>query len=137
MPRPLAGTPVVDKKKVHDLVLWEIEKRYTRTAVKLTTGEYEIGEILVNPAAADEVVGSQPTFSDAICLENITIEAGDGEVSVPVLVRGPALLNLDEIVRADDDETDAELITRLLDLRNQGVRFVREPVEFTTSGRDS
>lgn len=127
---PVVGERVVSPKRVQDLVLWEAEQRYTRTAVVLEGGEYKIGEVLVDawPQSEDSAHGAQPTFTDAICLENVTIE--DDSVStreVAVLVRGPALVNMDEIERTSDAETDDQLRTRLADLLAQGVRFVREP----------
>lgn len=126
MPRPLVGTALTSKKSVHDLILWEIEKRYTRHAISLAAGTYEIGEVITNATLAPEagLAGQSPGISDVLCLENITVATGD-TVSVKALVRGPALVNFDEVVRTPG-ESDADLATRLGDLTTRGVRFVRE-----------
>lgn len=128
MPKnPIVGAPIVSEKMVSDLVLWEIEQRYTRTAVDLPAGTYKVGTIATNEsaAAASAAGGLQPTFSDVLVLKNIVIPSGETR-EVPVLARGPALVNLDEVERLED-ETDSALKTRLADLAAQGVRFVREP----------
>lgn len=126
----LGGDSVTDKRRVQDLVLWEIEQRYTRTAVDLPAGTYVVGQVLTNetPATASSAVNLQPSFSDVLCLENLTIPEGETR-EVGALARGPALVNLDEVERANDSETDSALKIRLADLIAQGVRFVREPVE--------
>lgn len=132
MPRSLIGTPVTDKKHIHDLVLREWEPRYSRGSYALAAGTYEIGEVIVDATAGASAVGASPTEGDVLCLENVTVP--DGETwEVPCLARGPALVNLDEVVRASDAETDDQLIIRLADLIAQGVRFVREPVVQSTS----
>ena len=124
---PLALAPVQDEGRVEDLILWEVEPRYCRTAVGLPAGDYEIGEVLLNETASTiSGHGAQASFSDVLCIENIVIPNGETR-EVAALVRGPALVNLDAVVRATAEETDADLITRLADLIAQGVRFVREP----------
>lgn len=129
---PLVGTAQTSKKRLSDLILWELEQRYTRTAVDLPAGTYEIGEVLLNESqATGSAHGAQPSFSDVLCLENVTVPTGETR-EVAVLARGPALVNLDEVVRATENETDADLITRLADLLAQGVRFVREPAVQST-----
>jgi hypothetical protein len=133
--RPLVGDPISDKKRLDELILEEWDPRYSRTAVELTAGTYEIGEVLVNKTVGDSVVGAQPSFSDSICIENITVPASE-TWEVAALVRGPALLNLDAVKRASDNESDSALITRLADLLAQGVRFVREPVYSTVTDTD-
>jgi hypothetical protein len=124
---PLVGTKVTSKRRVEDLVLWEIERKYCRTAVDLSAGTYVVGQVLTNesPAASSAAAGHQPTFSDVLCLQNLTIPSGQTR-EVAVLARGPALVNLDEVERATTDESDADLKTRLADLIAQGVRFIRE-----------
>jgi hypothetical protein len=123
----LIGDAVTSEGKVQDLILWEAEQRYCRTAVDLSEGEYVVGEILTNesPATASAAAGLQASFSDVLCLENVTVGAGVTK-EVAVLCRGPALVNLDAVLRTTD-ESDTDLKTRLADLVTQGVRFVREP----------
>ena len=138
MPKnPLIGTPVASKKVISDLILWEAEPRYCRGAVDLPAGTYEIGQVLANetPAAASGAAGAQPTYSDVLCLENIVIASGQTR-EVAALLRGPALVNMDEVVRTTN-ETDAALRTRLADLIAQGVRFVREPAVQSTLDLDT
>lgn len=135
----LVGTPLTSKKKIDDLVLWEVEQRYTRTSVEVTGGdgntELLIGSVITNATTSISAdPGYQPSFSDVLCLENVTVEYGEVR-EVIALVRGPALVNLDEVVRTTN-ESDADLKTRLADLIAQGVRFVREPVEQTTLSLD-
>jgi hypothetical protein len=130
----LAGTRVRSPRVVADLVLWETEQRYCRTSVSVAGPvDLVVGTVLVDKTVSTSAAdGLQPVFSDSICLKKMTI--ADGETAeVPVLVRGPALLNLDEVERSSGSETDAALKTRLADLRSQGVRFVREPANTADS----
>jgi hypothetical protein len=130
MPKnPLVGAAITDKKKLSDLILWEPEPRYSRCAIDLGEGTYEIGDVFTDesPATASSAANLQPTFTDVICLENITIPAGETR-EVAVFVRGPALLNMDAVTRTSDAESDSSLKTRLADLAAQGIRFVREEV---------
>lgn len=136
MPRTLVGEPIVDKSRIDDLILWEVEPRYCRHSVTLPAGTYQIGEVLLNETVGASAVGAQPTFSDVICLENVTVPASENW-EVPALVRGPALLNMDAVIRSGPSETDGQLRTRLADLLAQGVRFVREPVYHETADRDA
>ena len=131
MARTLVGTPVVSKTTVDDLILWELERRFTRHSIDLDAGTYVIGEVIVDAMndIADDAVGKGPAFTDALILENIVVPYGE-TISVPCLCRGPALVNLDAVVRTTN-ETDDNLKTRLGDLIGQGVRFVREPVNRT------
>ena len=135
MPGPLVGTPVIDKKRIDDLILWECEQRYTRTTITLPAGTYEIGEVATNETVGAHAIGAQPSFSDVLIIENITVPSGENW-EVNALVRGPALLDFDEVVRVTD-ETDAALRTRLADLLAQGVRFVRQPVYTEESDRSA
>lgn len=130
---PLVGAAVESPARLSDLILWECDPRYTRTCVGLSAGTYVIGEILANESPSTvSAHGGQDTFSDVLCLENIVIPNGETR-EVAALVRGPALANLDAVKRVSDEETDAEVITRLADLIAQGVRFVHEPAVQTTS----
>ncbi len=126
----LIGTPVEDEKVIGDLILWEVEQRFTRTTVLLEAGTYKIGDVIVDAHLdpGPSAHGGIPPYTDGICLENV--EVPDDSVStyeMPILIAGPALVNLDEVTRTSDAESDSSLITRLADLRGQGVRFVREP----------
>lgn len=128
---PLVGTPIRDEKRESDLVLWEVEKRYCRTSVLITNGtgadiDYVIGQLVEDATLGPSVKGAQPDFDDVLLLANITVPANSTR-EVPAHVRGPSLLNLDEVKRANDSETDNQLITRLAAMIAQGVRFVREP----------
>ena len=123
----LAGTRVKSPRRVQDLLLWEAETRYCRTSVSVAGPvDVVVGTVLVDKTVSVSADGGlQPAFGDSICLKKMSI--ADGETAeVPVLVRGPALVNLDEVERTTD-ENDADLKTRLADLQAQGVRFVREP----------
>lgn len=124
----LAGERRISPRRVEDLVLWEAEPRYCRTSVVIEGPlVLEVGTVLVDAVpSASAAAGLQPAFSDSISLRNVTIGSGE-TAEVPALVRGPALLNLDEVVRATSSENDTDLKTRLADLRAQGVRFVRDP----------
>lgn len=126
MGRSLVGTPVEDKTRLSELILDEYDPRYCRLPIELTAGTYEIGEVAVNATIGDSANGAGPSTSDAIILENVTVPATE-TWEVPALVRGPAILNLDAVVRSSDTESDADLITRLGDLTTRGVVFVREP----------
>lgn len=129
---PLVGTAVTDKKTLGELLLKEWDERYCREAVDLPAGDYEIGDVILNETvSAGSSHGLSPTFSDVICLQNIVIPDGETR-EVAVLARGPALVNMDAVTRANDSESDADLRTRLADLKNQGVRFVREPAVQST-----
>lgn len=132
--RSLIGTPVTDKKRIDDLILKEFDPRYNRTTVQLTAGTYEIGQVLVDKTVGTEAQYAQPTFSDVLCCENVTVPSGE-TWDVAVLARGPALVNFDAVKRSSDSETDSQLRTRLADLLSQGVRFVREPVHQEESDR--
>lgn len=131
----LAGTRVRSPRRIQDLILWECDDpRYTRTSVSVAGPvDIVVGTVLVDKTvSASASEGLQPAFSDSISLRKVSI--ADGEtVEVPVLVRGPALVNLDEVERTSSSETDAALKTRLADLRSQGVRFVREPANTSDS----
>lgn len=132
----LVGERVTDKKQVADLVLLEWDQRYNRETVDLSEGTYEIGDVLTNESVASaSSKGHQPSFSDVICLENITIPTGESR-EVAVFARGPALLNMDAVTRTTN-ESDADLRTRLADLVAQGVKFVREPAVQSTLDLDS
>lgn len=125
----LAGTRVKSPRRVQDLILWECDDpRYTRTSVAVAGPvDLVVGSVLVDKTVSVSADGGlQPAFSDSICLRKMSI--ADGETAeVPVIVRGPALLNLDEVERTSAAESDTDLKTRLADLRAQGVRFIREP----------
>ena len=131
MGRPLVGETVTSKKNIHDVLLWELEQRYCREPIELTEGEYEIGEVIAGATLGASSVGAVPEITDAICLEGVTIPSGE-TWEVKALARGPALVNMDEIVKATEDETDAALRTRLANLCEQGIKFVREPVVQST-----
>lgn len=124
----LAGTRVKSPRRLHDLILWEGDVRYTRTSVSVAGPvDLVVGSVLVDKTVSASADGGlQPTFSDSICLKKMSILTGE-TAEVPVLVRGPALLNLDEVERTSSSESDSALKTRLADLRSQGVRFIREP----------
>jgi hypothetical protein len=124
----LAGTRVKSPRRIQDLILAEWDIRQSRTSVSVAGPvDLVVGTVLVDKTVSDSADGGlQPVFSDSICLKKVSI--ADGETyEVPVLVRGPAILNLDEVERTSSAESDAALKTRLADLRSQGVRFVREP----------
>lgn len=123
----LAGTRVKSPRRIQDLILWEVEQRFCRTSVSVAGPvTLEIGTVLVDKTvSASASPGLQASFSDSLCLRNV--EIADGEtLEIPVLARGPAVCDLDAVVRTTD-ESDADLKTRLADLRAQGVRFTREP----------
>lgn len=127
MPPALVGSPVVKGKTVDDLILAEYDQRYCRTAIHLPAGTYVIGQVVVDANAIESAaeVGAAPSYTDVLCLENITVPT-DEHYEVACLCRGPALVNLDAVKRTTN-ETDANLIIRLADLIAQGIRFVRIP----------
>lgn len=124
----LAGTRVKSPRRIQDLILAEWDSRQSRTSVSVAGPvTLVVGTVLVDKTvSASAIEGLQPAFSDSICLKNVVIPSGETH-EIPVLVRGPAICNLDEVERSSGAESDAALKTRLADLRSQGVRFVREP----------
>lgn len=143
MSRLLVGEPVVDKKHVDELILrdYGIDRTYTCHPIKFAAGTYVIGEVIVDADddIGDSAIGAAPDFTDAICLENIVVPEGQ-TIEVPCLCRGPALVNLDAVVRetvSEAEEDDETLIARLADLISQGIRFTREPVLKTVGDRNA
>ena len=100
-------------------------------SIALTAGDYVIGQVIAAATPGAQSEGLVPDPTSAIVCEKITVPAGQ-TWDIAALVRGPCLVNFDQIVRvagtgADGLETDAELATRLEGLSDQAIRFVREP----------
>ena len=146
MPNPLVGTPIVIGKRESDLLLrlFDNDRTYCCTEIDLVnnTGAavaYKLGKVIVdaNAMLSDAATPEdlQPAFTDALLLRNVTVPAHSTR-TVPVLVRGPALVNFDEVEDASDDESESAKIARLADLVAQGVRFVREPASSSSVDLD-
>lgn len=124
--RALVGTPKTSGKTLSEVIIREWDESLNRSSIKLAAGTYLIGQVIGAATKGDSSLGTEPAFTDAICLENITVPAGQNW-DVAALVRGPALCNFDGIVRNPSNETDAALVTRLANLVAQGIVFYREP----------
>jgi hypothetical protein len=137
---PLVGSRILSKKFLHDMLVWMVdnERNYCCTSIEIhnSTGAdvvYDIGTIVADADLSDNATPAnlQPAFDDAILLERKTVPAGESR-DFPALVRGPALVNFDELVRTSDSETDSHLAGRCDALIAQGIRFVREPATKST-----
>lgn len=132
----LVGTSLALGKQLHDVLLWEVGGQhageYTRSAIKYTNSSgndvtIDIGTIIADATESDLVdTDLEPAWTDALTVARVTIPDSESR-DIPVLVRGPAIINLDEIVRTSEEESDASVIARCDQLIAQGIRIVRHP----------
>jgi hypothetical protein len=118
-------------KKVDALVLWEAEPRYNREKVTFkgvaAAGEVTrpVGSVLKTSGGNYLQIGSGETAAVAILLEQVTV-TDDGTAEVAVIVRGPCLINQDELEHGTS--TGGNITSQLTALRALGIKFVREPL---------
>lgn len=133
--KSLIGSSIESRRLEQDLVVREVDEMrdYMRTIIEITnssgdTVEYPVGTVVADAALADNATPQdlQPAFTDAITTRFLKLADGES-ADVPAIVRGPCVLNFDEVERLNDEETDEALMTRLGDLVSQGVRFTRHP----------
>lgn len=145
MSNPLIGTKKASKRLLSDMLVWLVdnERRYCCTSIKIANAggsavTKEIGTVVADATLGDnaEPTGMHPAFKDAITMERVTIPAGESR-EVPALIRGPAIVNFDELERASDAENDATLMGRLDEMIKQGVVFIRQPAVTEVSDLDS
>lgn len=122
-----------EPKRVHDLLLFEVDQRFCRESVTVAndTGAaatFVIGQTLELDTNHYDVADG--TAFNAILLENLDELANGASVAkVAVLVRGPALVNASELVFDSSATSASQLATMLA----AGIKTVSEPTN-TTEG---
>ena len=113
--------------RVHDVVLWEVDPRYTRIQARFENDTGADAEFGVGHVLEFDTTHYQPadgTTFGAVLLQDLgEVANAAGVDNVAMLVRGPALVNQDELVW-DAGATQADVIA---DALADGVRMVREP----------
>lgn len=142
----IVGTAIRRPRQEQDLVLWinDNERNYCCTIIEYPNAtsadiEVPVGKVVDNAHTilADFATPAalQPTFDNGIVLKRTIVPPGGADVEV--LVRGPAILNFNEVERASANESDAALTTRLSVLVSQGIRFTKHPPVTSTPDLDS
>lgn len=143
MSSPLVGTPIVSRKRLDEVLIWMVdnERNYCCGSIEIHNGGGAAETILCGTVVADATLSDssdpldlQPDFDDAITINDkpVIIPAGQSR-DVAALIRGPALVCFDGLVRTSDDESDASLKGRLDAMLAQGVKFKRIPSVTQTS----
>ena len=130
------ATPILESKRVHDLILAEWDQRYSRIEATLIgvgaagVQNFVVGQILKTASANyTPAVAGDTTGVHAVLLANVSV-LDDATVKVPILVRGPVIVNQDELVSPATTNLAAQVAAIAL----LGIVMVREPTMQTTGG---
>lgn len=125
---------LTENKRVGDVVQWEVDPRYTRISARFendtgSAAAFEKGTVL--EFDTDHYQPADGTSFGGILLEDIAeLANGAGVNNVAMLVRGPALVNADQL-EWDGGATQASVIAAAL---TAGVRLVQESDNTETAG---
>lgn len=117
---------LTEPARVSDLILWEVDQRYTRISARFENDTGADAEFGVGTVLEDDTTHYQPADSTtfgAILLKDLgEVANGTGVDDVPMLVRGPVLVNADALVW-DAGATQASVLAAMA---TAGVRTVSE-----------
>lgn len=120
-------TPIEEKKRLDDVLFWEANPVYCRSQARFendtgATAAFKKGTVL--EFDTNHYQPADGTSGDAILLEDVaSLADGSGVDNVAMLVRGPAIVNQDEL-EWDSGATQATVIT---DLASIGIQVIRQP----------
>lgn len=124
-----------DKTRVDELVLWEVEQRYTRKEATIIgvamagVQNWVIGQILKTSSSNyTAAVAGDTSGVHAVLLADVSI-TDDGTVVAPILIGGPALINHDKLV----SPATTNLAAQKAALAALGLKAVLEPTKITTA----
>jgi len=129
-------SPILEKKKVEDLILAEWDQRYSRRDATLIgvgaagSQNFVIGQILKTSSANyTPAVAGDTTGVHAVLLTDVTV-LDDATAKVAILVSGPVIVNGNELV----SPATTNLAAQKTALEALGIHIVTEPTTTSEGG---
>jgi hypothetical protein len=124
-----------EKKHISDIVKFMIDPRYCIEKVTFAanggaTAGLNCGQVL-EASTTNKIACTTEASADSVLLENITLAEAIAGCSKIAIVRGPALINTDELTHTDSTAAAAALAA----LAALGIRAVTEPT-YTQEGTE-